>query len=88
MQPVPARMKNSAKLPVGVKRTLTNYENELIAALEAQIRKWDALVLHFEQNEPGVEIHGLPKITGREFANNLREKSAQYRELIDRIKSG
>ena len=70
------------------KRALTNYEKELIAALEAGIHRWDILILYFEQKAPEVEIHGSPKMSGREFAKNLREKRAQYRQLIDRIKRG
>jgi hypothetical protein len=67
---------------------MTNYEMELIAALEADIRRWEVLVLYFEEKVPEVEIHGLPKMSGREFANNLREKSNHYRGLIKRIKNG
>jgi hypothetical protein len=67
---------------------MTNYEMELIAALEADIRRWEVLVLYFEEKVPEVEIHELPKMSGREFANNLREKSNQYRGLIKRIKNG
>ena len=69
-------------------RTMTNHEKELIAALEADIRRWDVLVLFFEQEVPEIEIHGLPKMTGREFASNLREKGDQYRKLFERIKNG
>jgi hypothetical protein len=74
--------------PGSGKPALTNYEKELIAALEAGIHRWDILILYFEQKAPEVEIHGLPKMSGREFAKNLREKRVQYRQLIDRIKRG
>lgn len=67
---------------------LTNYEMELIAALEADIRSWEVLALYFEQKVPGVKIQGLPKMTGREFARNLREKSTQFDAFIERIKNG
>jgi hypothetical protein len=80
---------NSARLGASSskKRTLTNYEKEFITALEGGIRRWEVLALYFEQKVPEVEIHGTPKMSGREFASNLRGKSSQYRELIERIKN-
>ena len=61
---------------------------ELIAALEADIRRWEVLAVYFEQKVPEIEIHGLPKMTGLKFAGTLRGKSDQYRILIERIKKG
>jgi hypothetical protein len=80
---------NSARLGASAskKRILTNYEREFITALEGGIRRWEVLALYFEQKVPEVEIHGTPKMSGREFASNLRVKSDQYRELIERIKN-
>lgn len=66
---------------------MTNYEIELIAALETGIRRWEVLALFFEEKVPDVEIQGMPKMSGREFASNLREKGDQYRKLIERIKT-
>ena len=41
----------------------------------------------FEQEVPEVELHGMPKMSGRDFVGNLREKGEQYRKLIERIKN-
>jgi hypothetical protein len=67
---------------------MTNAEKELIAALEADIQKWEFVAGYFEHSVRDMELFDGKKITGIEYARGLRQRIAEHRALIERVKNG
>jgi hypothetical protein len=66
---------------------VTNHEKELVAALEADIKRWEVVAAFFENSVNKIEVIGGENISGRDYAD-LRERIAEHRSLIEKLKKG
>jgi hypothetical protein len=67
---------------------VTNHEKELVAALEADIKRWEVVAAFFENSVNKIEVIGGENILGTDYARGLRELIAQHRDLIERVEKG
>jgi hypothetical protein len=67
---------------------VTNNEQELVAALEADIQKWEFVAGFFEHSVAGIDVIGGKKISGADYARGLRLRIAEHRALIEKVKNG
>jgi hypothetical protein len=67
---------------------VTNHEKELVAALEADIKRWEVVAAFFENSVNKIEVIGGENISGRDYARGLRERIAEHRSLIEKVKKG
>jgi hypothetical protein len=67
---------------------MTGNERELVAALEADIATWESEVQFFERFVNQVEMMGIGGLPGRDYAGRLRERIAEHRTLIAKVKNG
>ena len=67
---------------------MTKNEKELIAALEADIQKWEFVARYFEHSVNEIEAMGGKKISGRDYALDLYHQIAEHRALIGKVKKG
>ncbi len=62
---------------------MTNNEKELVAVLEADIQKWEFVAACFERGEVDLSDG---KMSGRDYANDLRQRIAEWRALVEKVK--
>jgi hypothetical protein len=67
---------------------VTKNERELIAALEADIQKWEFVASYFEHSVNEIDAMGGKKISGRDYALDLYHQIAERRALIGKVKKG
>lgn len=65
---------------------MTNNENELVAALEADIQIWEDEAKFFETLVKDVEFLGHNAIPGREYARGIRQRIASRKALVEKVK--
>lgn len=66
---------------------MTNDANDLIAALEADIHQWESEAEYFA-NSVGEILIGGKDISARDYADVLRQRIAEYRALIEKVRTG
>jgi hypothetical protein len=67
---------------------VTKNEEELIAALEADIQRWEFVAGFFEHSVAGINVIDGKKISGGDYARGLRQRIAEHRALIEKVKKG
>ena len=67
---------------------MTKNEKELIAALEADIQKWEFVASYFEHSVNEIDSMDGKKISGRDYALDLYHQIAERRALIGKVKKG
>ena len=67
---------------------MTKNEEELIAALEADIQKWEFVADFFEHAVAGIDVIEGKKMSGADYASGLRQRIAEHRALLERVKKG
>jgi hypothetical protein len=67
---------------------VTKNEQELVAALEADIQKWEFVAGLFEHSVAGIDVIEGKKISGADYARGLRRRIAEHRALIEKVKKG
>lgn len=67
---------------------MTPNERELIRALEDDIRIWEQEALFFDRLVNEVKIEGGYAVPGSQYAEGLRRRIGEWRELIDRVRRG
>ncbi|MFY9753882.1 MAG: hypothetical protein WAJ92_14660 [Candidatus Acidiferrales bacterium] len=65
---------------------MTNNEKELIAALETDILAWESEVQFFENLVHDIAFLGRAPISGRDYARGLRQRIADHRALVQKVK--
>ena len=65
---------------------MTNNEKELVAALEADIQKWEFVAGFFEHSVAGIDVIEGKKMSGEDYARGLRLRIAEHRGLIERVR--
>jgi hypothetical protein len=66
--------------------TVTKNEQELVAACEADIKRWEVVAGFFENSVNKIDVIGGENILGRDYARGLRQLIAKHRDLIERVK--
>ena len=66
---------------------MTNNESKLIAALEADVQKWEFVAGFFERSVNEIDVMGK-KLSGREYARGLYQRIAEHRALVEKVKIG
>lgn len=64
-------------------KTVTNNEKELVAALEADIEKWEFVAGCFERDEVQFDDKTM---SGRDYARDLRQRIAEWHALVEKVK--
>ena len=67
---------------------MTNNEKELVAALEADTHTWESEAKFFETFVKDVEFSGHNAMPGREYARGLRQRIADHKALIEKVRKG
>ncbi|HKW62307.1 MAG TPA: hypothetical protein VJN89_07160 [Candidatus Acidoferrum sp.] len=67
---------------------MTQGEKELVATLEADIQTWEFVAGFFEHSVKDFDTLGGQKMTGAAYAHGLRQRVAEHRQLIEKIKEG
>jgi hypothetical protein len=67
---------------------MTDNERELIAALESDIMTWETEAQFFEKFGHDVALSGRNAIPGRDYARGLRQRIAEHRGLIEKVRKG
>ena len=67
---------------------MTKHEKELIAALEADIQKWEFVARYFEHSVNEIELMDGKKISGRDYALGLYHQIGEHHALIGKVKKG
>jgi hypothetical protein len=67
---------------------VTNNEKELVAALEADIQKWEFVARYFEHSVDKMDLFDGGKISGVDYARGLHQRIAENRALIEKVKKG
>ncbi len=67
---------------------MTNNEKELVAALEADIQKWEFVAGYFEHSVDEIDLFDGKKMSGMDYARGLRHAIAEHRALVEKVKKG
>jgi hypothetical protein len=67
---------------------LTSNERELVAALEADIQKWEFVAGLFEHSVREFDVIGGKKMSGADYARGLRQRITENRALVEKVKKG
>jgi hypothetical protein len=67
---------------------LTNNERELVAALQADIQKWEFVAGFFEHSVREFDVIGGRKMSGTDYARGLRQQIIENRTLVEKVKNG
>jgi hypothetical protein len=65
---------------------MTNNEEKLVAAMEADIQTWEGEAKFFETFVRDVELMGRNAMPGREYARGIRQRIADHKALIESVK--
>lgn len=65
---------------------MTGKEEELVAALEADIQTWEFVAAYFDHSVKDLETFSGQRMTGAAYAKGLRQRIAEHRALIEAVK--
>jgi hypothetical protein len=67
---------------------MTNREDELVAALEADNQTWEFVAGIFERHVNEIDLFDGKKMSGRNYAGVLRKRISENRTLVEKLKHG
>jgi hypothetical protein len=66
---------------------MTDAEKVLVSLVEKDIEQWESTADYFEKNVVDITSIDGKKTSGKDYAKGLRERAAEFRELLKPIKA-